>query len=1059
MIQKAFGASLFCLIFTCIASGQTGPWQLTFSDEFNGTSLDTSKWATQYVGGGCHNNDEQECYQAANVTASGGVLHLTAKQQTVTVGSKTYNYTSGLIQNASSFSQTYGYFEMRAKLPKGQGFWPAFWTLPNNGNWPPEIDIVEMGKAGSFTTAWMTLHWGTNGSDSFQENSFASTDFSQAFHVYAVDWEPGQVTWYIDGVQRAQMATSNVPSMPMYVLANLAVGGSYPGNVNSSTPLPSNMDIDYIRVWSKASSACYNSIPSPTDPIPATPCPSSSSDTQAPTVPTNLTATTASSSQINLSWTASVDDVAVAGYKVFRAGAQMGTATGTTYQDTGLATATAYSYTVSAYDAAGNTSAQTSAVSATTQTVATDTQAPTVPTNLTATAASPSQVNLSWTASTDNVAVAGYKVFRAGAQVGTPTGTTYQDGGMTASTTYSYTVSAYDAAGNTSAPTSAVSATTQAATLPASTGTNAPAIFFTDLDSGPKTGGESNNGAYVTIYGNNFGTNPTITVGGGQALIKQAPVPSLWYQKLVIQLGANANTGNIVVTNAAGSSNGIPFTVRSGNIYFVTTSGSDSNTGTFTSPWATIPKGKNTMVAGDITYVRGGVVANSDDGYGAPLDISGRNGTATNPIALIAYPGEQPQIGGSANSRGIINYPSGSSYWTIAGFKFYFPNDSEAIYLESSGTSHWRIIGNDISCPNGAGSTGCVTNNDGVPFFDFIGNTLHDVGCPGSMATSPCGDTQKTYHAFYWGDLSGNLNHDINVGWNDVHNVYGCRGIQFHSKDSSPGFEAFNLKVHDNLIYNIRCDAINLANVNPDKGAISVYNNVMYHVGTGPDPSGQAANYTCINTVDSNGAPKTNVEVYNNTCYDGGSRGASEGDAGAYSFYIPTRMRNNLTYQLSAEAYLTSSSQKLCPSCPSGANNLWFGLGTGPSLTGSNINADPKLLNAAGASFQLQASSPAIGAGVAIPGLLADIAGVLRPQSGTNDVGAYQYQAAVITSSACDLTGDGAVDQADVNSAIAQVLGTSACTNAKLDLSASCSVVDVQRVINAANGGTCRVGQ
>src|SRR6185437_15276651 len=131
---------------------------------------------------------------------------------------------------------------------------------------------------------------------------------------------------------------------------------------------------------------------------------------------------------------------------------------------------------------------------------------------------------------------------------------------------------------------------------------------------------------------------------------------------------------------------------------------------------------------------------------------------------------------------------------------------------------------------------------------------------------------QKTCHAFYWGDLSGGTeNHDVEVAWNDVHNIYGCRGIQFHSKDSTPGSEAYGIQVHDNLIYNVRCDAINLANVNPDKGAISVYNNVMYHVGTGPDPSGQGANYTCVNTGDSNGNPSTNVEVYNNTCYDAGA--------------------------------------------------------------------------------------------------------------------------------------------------------------------------------------------
>ena len=185
-------------------------------------------------------------------------------------------------------------------------------------------------------------------------------------------------------------------------------------------------------------------------------------DTTSPSVPTNLAATAASSSQINLSWTASTDNVAVTGYKIYRNGSQVGTSAVTSYQDTGLTGSTTYSYTVSAYDAANNNSASSAAASATTQAAA-DTTSPSVPTNPVATAASSSQINLSWTASTDNVGVTGYKIYRNGSQVGTATATSYSDTGLTGSTTYSYTVSAYDAANNNSAPSSAASATTLAA--------------------------------------------------------------------------------------------------------------------------------------------------------------------------------------------------------------------------------------------------------------------------------------------------------------------------------------------------------------------------------------------------------------------------------------------------------------------------------------------------------------------------------------------------------------------------------------------------------------------
>jgi chitodextrinase len=193
-------------------------------------------------------------------------------------------------------------------------------------------------------------------------------------------------------------------------------------------------------------------------------------DQQAPTTPANLTATPDSSSQISLAWDASTDNVGVTGYQIFRDGTQTATTTTTSYTDTGLTAATTYSYTVLAYDAAGNLSTQSSAASATTPSDQTpDQQAPTTPANLTATPVSSSQVTLAWSASTDNVGVAGYRVFRDGTQIATTTTTSYADTGLTAATTYAYTVLAYDAAGNLSAQTNAVSATTSATTRSYST--------------------------------------------------------------------------------------------------------------------------------------------------------------------------------------------------------------------------------------------------------------------------------------------------------------------------------------------------------------------------------------------------------------------------------------------------------------------------------------------------------------------------------------------------------------------------------------------------------------
>jgi chitodextrinase len=174
-------------------------------------------------------------------------------------------------------------------------------------------------------------------------------------------------------------------------------------------------------------------------------------DTTAPSAPTGLLASAVSSSQINLSWTASTDNVGVTGYRVYRAGALLATVGAVTgYQNTGLTASTTYSYTVQAFDAAGNTSVQSASAIATTQT-APDTQAPSVPTGLTGTAISPTQINLTWNASTDNVGVTGYAVYLNNVALATTTATSFQHTGLTPGTTYNYRVSAHDAVPNYSA--------------------------------------------------------------------------------------------------------------------------------------------------------------------------------------------------------------------------------------------------------------------------------------------------------------------------------------------------------------------------------------------------------------------------------------------------------------------------------------------------------------------------------------------------------------------------------------------------------------------------------
>ncbi len=194
---------------------------------------------------------------------------------------------------------------------------------------------------------------------------------------------------------------------------------------------------------------------------------SGTTDTEAPSIPSGLSASAVSSSQINLSWTASTDNVGVAGYKIYRGGAQIATTNSTSYSNTGLSASTGYCYNLSAYDSAGNTSNQGTQACATTSASTgggtTDTEAPSVPTNLNAAAASSSQINITWTASSDNVSVAGYKIYRDGSQIATTNSTSYSNTGLSASTGYCYKVAAYDSAGNNSDQSSQGCATTSAA--------------------------------------------------------------------------------------------------------------------------------------------------------------------------------------------------------------------------------------------------------------------------------------------------------------------------------------------------------------------------------------------------------------------------------------------------------------------------------------------------------------------------------------------------------------------------------------------------------------------
>jgi beta-glucanase (GH16 family) len=224
---------------------------LTFADEFNGKTLDTSRWIDSYPDGvRTHSNNEQQYYAPDGYEVKKGTLRLRGEKRAM----GGMPYTSGMVTSYGKFSQKYGWFEMRAKFPKGKGYWPAFWLLPDDKTWPPEIDILEiLGHEPSIV--YLTNHYkNAEGRHEGKGDKWVGPDFSAGFHTFALDWEPGEIVWYVDGVERYH-TTENVPGVPMYVLANLAVGGDWPGMPDATTTFPGVMEMDYIRVYQRSPTA------------------------------------------------------------------------------------------------------------------------------------------------------------------------------------------------------------------------------------------------------------------------------------------------------------------------------------------------------------------------------------------------------------------------------------------------------------------------------------------------------------------------------------------------------------------------------------------------------------------------------------------------------------------------------------------------------------------------------------------------------------------------------------------------------------------------------------
>jgi beta-glucanase (GH16 family) len=231
--------------------GDPSAWSLTFEDTFTGGAIDGTKWHTtyRYDGRSLPGNGELECYQDDAFAFADHRLQIVADKKSVacTSPAATYDYSSGALASYDLFSQLYGYFELRARMPAGKGMWPAFWLLPQSGAWPPEIDVVELVDV--MTTSYHTLHYVSNGMHESDGAPYTMpADGSLDFHTYAVKWAPGVIVWYVDGVE-VRRVTHDVPGEPFYVLVDLAIGGYWPGSPDDTTVFPAYMQVDYVRAF------------------------------------------------------------------------------------------------------------------------------------------------------------------------------------------------------------------------------------------------------------------------------------------------------------------------------------------------------------------------------------------------------------------------------------------------------------------------------------------------------------------------------------------------------------------------------------------------------------------------------------------------------------------------------------------------------------------------------------------------------------------------------------------------------------------------------------------
>jgi hypothetical protein len=608
---------------------------------------------------------------------------------------------------------------------------------------------------------------------------------------------------------------------------------------------------------------------------------------------------------------------------------------------------------------------------------------------------------------------------------------------------------------DSSMPTTASNTATVVTTIPPVTSTMpttptvGPLVLYTDIASGPNSGGENNKGIYLSIFGKNFGSDiSTIKV-----FINDVEVDNYRYigqskgrsdiQQITVQVGVlgNPSFGTPlpikVVVNGVASNIDQKFTVNRGTIYFVdNVNGVDTSTtttgGDFTSPFKTLQKNAGKKLdfaiapastagawgrvqAGDFMVMRGRGTAYTDIGFdtyffralnksgSAPGTTPACTGcTGSGPITIMAYPGEDVFVDNaydaSGKSIGAFSAASrarteeGKGSWiTVTGLRVEGGNDDGVINTQLGGNA-WRVVNNELSAATAVANitalAGGIVSSGSNQFW--VGNRIHDVYQGPNNGTSPLQN-----HGIYIGDdpvTAGSASYEI--AYNHISNIFGGNGFQVYVGSGVTGV-ANNINFHHNLIHDVGKHGINLSN--GAQSNITVWNNVVYN--------------TAFAGVRLGGTSFIRgLKLYNNTFANTCVSGTTDADT-ARNFAALTNelvpapgqfdIRNNIFVPASSTRYVIDVNGGFGPTVGPVANNLWFGgtdINPATTFSANSVQANPAFIDSNG-NFRLSAISAAVDKGTnAVSAVVKEdfdtatstLARTSRPSAAAFDIGAFE---------------------------------------------------------------------